>query len=110
MKTKILSLALTISFLLIQQNDLSAKEKSDIHQRIDIEQYIEYPDAARSDNLSDQVIVTFQVDSTGRVEINAVESQYEIFKMAIQQQMSNIILNQLDTNKLYNIIINFKLM
>ena len=75
-----------------------------------IEKHISYPEAARKDNLSDKVFVSFKVDSSGKVEVQSVESEYEIFSESVKEQLSSVLMEQLDPSKIYQLILHFNLL
>lgn len=108
MKTKILTLLICCSSILFMGNTAQAETNS--VEPENIQEYISYPEAARSDNLDDKVFVSFKVDTSGKVEIQSVESEYEIFSNSVKEQLSNLILEKLDTSKIYRLIFHFNLL
>jgi outer membrane biosynthesis protein TonB len=110
MKTKLASLLIISSALLFMTNQANASENKLAEEKLNIEQFIKYPESARSDNLSDQVSIAFKINNEGKVEIESIESEYDVFKKSVQEQLSKIIFEQLDTNKIYRLIIKFNLL
>lgn len=102
---KIFSLLLFCSTLLLFPADTKAADENN-----KIEMEIKYPDAAIKENLKDCVSVTFEVNDTGKIEIKHIESKYAIFKNSVQEQLSNFLLKQLDTNTLYRLVLHFNLL
>lgn len=107
MKTKIFTLMICCLGMFLGNK---AKAEDNISESVNIEKYISYPEEAKADNLNDKVSVSFQVDETGKVEVKTVESQYEIFSSSVKEQLSNLVLEQLDTSKIYRMILHFNLL
>lgn len=111
MKTKFLSLGITLcSVLFFQQNDLQAKGNPDVQPMKKFEELIKFPEAGRVNNLDDRVSVAFNVNEEGKINIRSIKSEHEAFRKNIQQQLDTLSIEGLDTNQVYRIIFDFKLL